>query len=83
MIAYYMRLSRAQDREGESQSIENQRKVKTIMAEDVSRIGRNYIKVEDYLNRILPMLGVLVICVIENYDSGRQSRARSSAWKTS
>ena len=123
MIAYYMRLSRAQDREGESESIENQRKVlmdyqrrhvdlggsktvkfdpphleyiddgftgtnfkrpgwtrliedcrkgkvKTIMAKDVSRIGRNYIEVEDYLNQIFPMLGVRVICVMENYDSG-------------
>ena len=122
MVAYYMRLSRAQDREGESQSIENQRrvlmdyqrrqtdlggsktvridprhleyiddgftgtnfnrpgwkqliedcrkgKVKTIMAKDVSRIGRNYIEVEDYLNQIFPMLGIRVICVMEGYDN--------------
>ncbi len=116
MIAYYMRLSRADDdhREQESNSIQNQRgilqdyqakhpdlageyleyiddgysgstfkrpgwmrliedckkgRVQTLMVKDTSRLGRNYLGVEDYLQEIFPMLGVRVICVGERYDS--------------
>ncbi len=116
MIAYYMRLSRADDDqpEQESNSIQNQRgilqdyqakhpdlageyleyiddgysgstfkrpgwmrliedckkgRVQTLIVKDASRLGRNYLGVENYLQEIFPMLRVRVICVSEQYDS--------------
>ena len=39
-------------------------------------LGRNYIEVGRYLERIFPVMGVRLIAVTDNYDS-------QSAWKTS
>ena len=38
-------------------------------AKDSSRLGRNHIEVENYLQMVFPMLKVRVICVNEGYDS--------------
>lgn len=44
-----------------------------IVVKDFSRMGRNYIEVGNYLEKIFPFLGVRVIAVNENYDSHRDS----------
>ena len=44
-------------------------KIDTIIVKDLSRIGRNYIDVGDYLEQIFPTLGVRVIAVNSYYDS--------------
>ena len=43
--------------------------VKVIIAKDLSRLGRNYIELGDYLDQIFPRIGVRVIAVNSNYDS--------------
>lgn len=42
-----------------------------IIVKDLSRLGRNYIEVGDYLEHIFPFLGVRVIAVNDGYDSSR------------
>ena len=44
-------------------------KIKTMLTKDLSRLGRNYIEVGDYMEQIFPMLGVRFIAVNSNYDS--------------
>lgn len=44
-------------------------KIKTMLTKDLSRLGRNYIEVGDYMEQIFPMLGVRYIAVNSNYDS--------------
>ena len=43
--------------------------IKVILAKDLSRLGRNYIELGDYLDQIFPRVGVRVIAVNSNYDS--------------
>jgi len=43
--------------------------INCIVIKDLSRLGRNYIETGDYLERILPMLGVRVIAANDSYDS--------------
>lgn len=45
-------------------------KVSTILVKDLSRLGRDYIEVNSYLEDIFPFLHVRVISVGERYDSG-------------
>ena len=47
------------------------KKINTIIVKDLSRLGRDYIGVGDYLEQIFPLLGVRVIAVNSNYDSDR------------
>ncbi len=44
-------------------------KVKTIIVKDLSRLGRDYIGVCDYVEQIFPILGVRFISVNNNIDS--------------
>lgn len=44
-------------------------KIDTIIVKDLSRLGRDYIGVGDYLEQIFPLLGVRFIAVNSNYDS--------------
>lgn len=43
--------------------------INCIVIKDLSRLGRNYIETGDYLERVLPVLGVRLIAVNDRYDS--------------
>jgi len=43
--------------------------INCIVIKDLSRLGRNFIETSDYLERILPMLGVRLIAINDHYDS--------------
>ena len=43
--------------------------IQVILVKDLSRLGRNYIEMGDYLDQIFPRLGVRVIAVSSRYDS--------------
>ena len=44
-------------------------KIDTLITKDLSRLGRNYIDVGDYMEQIFPLLGVRYIAINSNYDS--------------
>lgn len=44
--------------------------VSTVLVKDMSRLGRNYIEVGDYVEQIFPLLGIRLIAVNENFDTG-------------
>ena len=113
-LAFYMRISVADGKEDESNSIKTQRQilqaytdkklggrehveyiddgysganfsrpevqrliedckkgiVDTILVKDLSRFGRNYVDVGDYVEHIFPMLGVRFISATEHMDMG-------------
>ncbi len=115
-IGLYMRLSRDDERAGESASIENQRKIlrgyvrenggvivqeyvddgwsgtdfsrpavsrllddaktgkiDTIIVKDLSRFGRNYIQVGQYVDYIFPAYGIRFIALSDNVDTAAQN----------
>ena len=47
----------------------NEKKFNTLVIKDLSRLGRNYIEVGNYLNHVFPKLKVNVISINEHYDS--------------
>ena len=59
------------DRPAFSRMIEDAKKKRfqTILVKDLSRLGRDYIIVGDYIDQIFPILGVRLIAVNSNYDS--------------
>ena len=44
-------------------------KINCIVVRDLSRLGRNYIETGELLEKVLPMLGVRLISVNDNYDN--------------
>lgn len=46
-----------------------QDRVRTIIVKDISRFGRDYITVGDYLEQVFPFMGVRFISINDNYDS--------------
>jgi len=44
-------------------------KINCIIVKDLSRFGRNYIEVGEYLERFFPLWGVRFIAINDNYDS--------------
>lgn len=59
------------DRPGFKRLLEDAKRgmVRTIIVKDLSRLGRDYIKVGDYLEQIFPVLGVRFIAINNGYDS--------------
>ena len=43
--------------------------VNCIIVKDLSRLGRNYIDVGEYLERTFPIKGIRVIALLDAYDS--------------
>lgn len=48
-------------------------KINCVVVKDFSRLGRNYIEVGNYLEKIFPFLGTRIIAVNENFDSEKQT----------
>lgn len=44
-------------------------KINCIIVKDLSRLGRNYIGMGKYLERIFPMMGIRFIAINDNYDN--------------
>lgn len=63
------------DRQGFSKMIELVKKgeIGCIIVKDLSRFGRNYIEVGDYLEHIFPFLGIRIISINDYYDSNDHS----------
>jgi len=115
-VGIYMRLSKDDERNGESLSIENQRiilmkyitekgwqlydeyaddgysgtnfdrpevqrmfddaktgKINTIVVKDLSRFGRNYILVGQYLDYVFPLNGIRFIAISDNVDTANKN----------
>jgi len=62
------------DRENWNRLLEDikSRRINCMIVKDFSRIGRNYVEVGDYLEKIFPFLGVRVVSVNDHFDSSRQ-----------
>lgn len=45
------------------------KKIDCVIVKDLSRLGRNYIEVGKYIERLFPFLGVRFIAINDNYDS--------------
>lgn len=50
------------------QDIKN-KKIDCVIVKDLSRLGRNYIEVGKYIERLFPFLGVRFIAINDNFDS--------------
>lgn len=63
------------DREGWQKLLEDIKagKIDCIIVKDFSRMGRNYIEVGNYMEKIFPFLGVRVVAVNDNFDSMRKT----------
>lgn len=60
------------DRPGFRKMVEDAKKgrIQVIIAKDLSRLGRNFVELGDYLDQIFPRLGVRVIAICSGYDGG-------------
>lgn len=47
--------------------------IQCILVKDLSRFGRDYITVGNYISRVFPFLGIRFIAVNDHFDSARQS----------
>lgn len=44
-------------------------RIKSIVIKDFSRFGRDYLEVGNYLEKILPVLGIRIISINDGFDS--------------
>ncbi len=54
-----------------------QGKIQCIVVKDLSRFGRNYLEVGNYISRVFPFLGIRFIAVNDGFDSIRPMDADS------
>lgn len=48
-------------------------KIQCVLVKDLSRFGRDYLTVGNYISRVFPLLGVRFIAVNDGFDSSRQA----------
>ena len=48
-------------------------RINCIIVKDVSRLGRNFVITSEYVEKILPELGVRLICINDDYDSADEN----------
>lgn len=53
------------------------KKINCIVVKDLSRFGRNYVEAGNYIETILPFMGVRFISVNDNFDSFDSSSGKS------
>lgn len=46
--------------------------IQCILVKDISRFGRDYITVGNYITRVFPFVGLRFIAVNDNFDSSRK-----------
>lgn len=51
--------------------------IQCILVKDLSRFGRDYLEVGNYISRIFPFLGIRFIAVNDHFDSSRGLEADS------
>lgn len=51
------------------------KKINCVIVKDLSRLGRNYIEVGKYIERLFPFLGVRFIAINDNFDSADDTAA--------
>ena len=56
-------------------------KITCIIVKDLSRFGRDYIEVGDYIEQIFPFLGVRFISVSDHFDSSKNSAGLEIGFK--
>lgn len=59
------------------QDIKN-KKIDCVIVKDLSRLGRNYIEVGRYIERLFPLLGVRFIAINDNFDSADDTAASNT-----
>lgn len=53
----------------------NDKKINTVIVKDLSRLGRNYIEVGNYIERIFPLFDIRFIAVNDNIDSYKDPKS--------
>ena len=54
-------------------------KINCIIVKDISRFGREFVSTSEYVERILPNMGVRLICINDGYDSIREEADTDAA----
>ena len=54
--------------------------INTIVVKDLSRFGRNYIQVGQYLDYVFPAFGIRFIALQDNVDTANRDSATSLMW---
>lgn len=44
-------------------------KINCVIVKDISRFGRHFVQTSEFVEKILPMMGVRLICINDDYDS--------------
>lgn len=47
-------------------------KINCIIVKDISRFGRHFVTTSEYVERILPNMGIRLICINDHYDSAEE-----------
>ncbi len=53
-------------------------RINCIIVKDISRFGRHFLQTSEFVERILPEMGVRLICINDNYDSADPDSDRSA-----